>query len=206
MVASILISPFAGAVIGCFTNYIAIKMLFRPYKEIKIGNIRLPFTPGLIPKEKQRIAMAIGSAVGDKILTGEAVGKSLVKEDIINYITNAVSEAYDCAEENGITINDVGKNFKVGIWEEFSQKMSDRISVLLGEAFSSDGFKEAFSDLLYRYISIGLNKKISEIGCEGILNAVTGAVSNSVSEAFENGSINAAAEKAVWDFLFLSRW
>ena len=36
------------AAIGYGTNYIAIKMLFRPRKEIRIGSCRVPFTPGVI--------------------------------------------------------------------------------------------------------------------------------------------------------------
>ena len=49
-------TPLVGGFIGLITNGIAIKMLFRPHYPVKIGNIKLPFTPGLIPKEKPRIA------------------------------------------------------------------------------------------------------------------------------------------------------
>ena len=45
----ILAGPVIGAVIGYFTNYIAVKMLFRPLKPIKIKNYTLPFTPGTYP-------------------------------------------------------------------------------------------------------------------------------------------------------------
>ena len=45
-----------GALIGYVTNYIAVRMLFRPYRAVKIGSRTLPFTPGVIPKNKQRIA------------------------------------------------------------------------------------------------------------------------------------------------------
>ena len=40
------------AAIGYGTNYIAIKMLFRPRKEIRIGSCRVPFTPGVIVLRK----------------------------------------------------------------------------------------------------------------------------------------------------------
>ena len=42
--------PIIGGVIGYCTNWLAIKMLFRPYNEIKIRGRVLPFTPGIIPK------------------------------------------------------------------------------------------------------------------------------------------------------------
>lgn len=52
--------PSDRAVIGYFTNYLAVKMLFRPRREIKIGSKTLPFTPGVIPKGKPRLARVIG--------------------------------------------------------------------------------------------------------------------------------------------------
>ena len=42
----LLAPPIAGGVIGYFTNDVAIKMLFRPYRPIYLGKRRLPFTPG----------------------------------------------------------------------------------------------------------------------------------------------------------------
>ena len=46
----LLAGPLIGAVIGYCTNYIAVKMLFRPLYPVKIGNWTLPFTPGIIPR------------------------------------------------------------------------------------------------------------------------------------------------------------
>lgn len=62
----IIIPIFVGALIGYCTNYIAIKMLFKPQKPIYVFGKKLPFTPGVIPKNKSRIAAAVGKAV-DKI-------------------------------------------------------------------------------------------------------------------------------------------
>ena len=50
-----IVSPLMGGIIGYFTNWLAIKMLFRPHKKLYIGNLPIPFTPGLIPKERTRI-------------------------------------------------------------------------------------------------------------------------------------------------------
>ena len=63
--------PMIGALIGYCTNYIAVKMLFHPYKEVKLFGLTLPFTPGVIPKNKPRLARAIGRAVADVLLTKE---------------------------------------------------------------------------------------------------------------------------------------
>ena len=49
---SLIIRPLIGAAIGYVTNWIAVKMLFFPLNPVKIGKFTLPFTPGVIPKNK----------------------------------------------------------------------------------------------------------------------------------------------------------
>ena len=82
-----------GAVIGYFTNYIAIKMLFHPYNEIRIGGHRLPFSPGIIPKNKSRMARAVGSAVSGQLLTADALAESVKESNIKEKIAEKAAEA-----------------------------------------------------------------------------------------------------------------
>ena len=63
--------PILGAIIGYFTNDIAIKMLFRPYRPLYIGKRRLPFTPGLIPANQERLAKRISDTIMGSLLTPE---------------------------------------------------------------------------------------------------------------------------------------
>lgn len=74
---SYMISPIAGAIIGYFTNWLAIKMLFKPHKEKRIFGMHVPFTPGLIPKEKTKLAKSMGKAIAENLLTEEAIVKAL---------------------------------------------------------------------------------------------------------------------------------
>ncbi|MEM9904402.1 MAG: DUF445 family protein, partial [Cyanobacteria bacterium P01_D01_bin.44] len=63
--------PVAGGVIGYFTNDLAIKMLFRPYRPIYWLGRRLPFTPGLIPSNQSRLAKRIADTIMGSLLTPE---------------------------------------------------------------------------------------------------------------------------------------
>ena len=63
------VPPVAGSIIGYFTNDLAIKMLFRPYKPIYIGKRRLPFTPGLIPSNQERLAQKVSDTIMGSLLT-----------------------------------------------------------------------------------------------------------------------------------------
>lgn len=83
--------PLIGAVIGYITNDIAIRMLFRPRRAKYIFGFRLPFTPGLIPKEKARIAASIGEAVSKNLMNREVLEKTLLSDDI----TGKLAAAFD---------------------------------------------------------------------------------------------------------------
>jgi uncharacterized membrane protein YheB (UPF0754 family) len=65
------VPPIAGGIIGYFTNDLAISMLFRPYRPILVAGRRLPFTPGLIPANQERLAKRIADAILGSLLTPE---------------------------------------------------------------------------------------------------------------------------------------
>jgi uncharacterized membrane protein YheB (UPF0754 family) len=69
----VLVPPIAGGIIGYFTNDLAITMLFRPYRPILVGTVRLPFTPGLIPRNQGRLAQRISDAIMTSLLTPKAL-------------------------------------------------------------------------------------------------------------------------------------
>lgn len=75
-----IIPMIVGAIIGYATNWLAIKMLFRPHYEKRFMGIKIPFTPGLIPKEKARIAKNIGITVGEYLLSPETIAETLSSE------------------------------------------------------------------------------------------------------------------------------
>ncbi len=83
--------PLIGAVIGYVTNWIAVKMMFRPLKPVKIGKLKLPFTPGIIPKNRERIAKSIAVAINDNLLTNSDLTDKLMSNDIQDSIREKVA-------------------------------------------------------------------------------------------------------------------
>ncbi|MER2107808.1 MAG: DUF445 family protein [Solibacillus sp.] len=71
-----------GAIVGAATNYMAIKMLFRPYKPIYFMKWRLPLTPGLIPKRRDVLAVQLGKTVSDYLLTPATVKKKFLSPEV----------------------------------------------------------------------------------------------------------------------------
>ena len=120
-----ILPPVVGAIIGYVTNAVAIKMLFRPLKELKLFGRRLPFTPGILPRERHKLADSIGRMVEQELLTSEVLRERLAKTEVrekirdtlatytgqmlarpLSYYVEEKPEDFPLAELLGVTVND----------------------------------------------------------------------------------------------------
>ncbi len=79
---TLLFMAVIGALIGGFTNHLAIKMLFRPHEAKYIGSWRLPFTPGLIPKRRDELAVQLGRTVTNYLVTPDVLKNKLLTPEM----------------------------------------------------------------------------------------------------------------------------
>lgn len=79
---TILILTIVGGLIGWITNILAIKLLFRPIKPIKIPILNIEIL-GLIPKRKNKIAANIGEVISNELLS---------MDDILNQAFNSSND------------------------------------------------------------------------------------------------------------------
>lgn len=75
------LTPILGGVIGYITNDLALKMLFHPHKALYIGKWHVPFTPGLIPSQKGRIAKSLGSVISSQLLSPEVIRREALSPE-----------------------------------------------------------------------------------------------------------------------------
>ncbi len=81
-IIGMIVTLVMSAVIGIFTNYIAVKMLFRPYKAKYIGKFHIPFTPGIVPRRKGALAKALGRMVSEMLVRTEDLKSALLSDEI----------------------------------------------------------------------------------------------------------------------------
>ena len=159
----LLSGPLIGGIIGYCTNFIAVKMLFRPLKPIKIGNFQLPFTPGIIPKRKDSLARAVGAAVGNNLLTKEDIQKLFTEEKIRNSIIDGILEKLEKAMN--VSIEEVIEKWaskesidrkKEDLTDLFTVKIKNGIlSMDLGELIAQGGssiLKEKFQGGMFSFL------------------------------------------------------
>jgi uncharacterized membrane protein YheB (UPF0754 family) len=120
--------PIIGAIIGYGTNYIAVKMLFRPLKPVKIGGFTLPFTPGIIPKRKGKLGLALGEAIGNKLLTKEDIEKVLLSDNMKNAVVEEIMKSPNSDSVTGANIQNLLSDF---MGEEQYQKGTEKTKEII---------------------------------------------------------------------------
>ncbi len=171
--------PLIGAVIGYFTNLIAVKMLFYPRNEIKLFGHVLPFTPGAIPKGQKRLAGAVGHAVSDSLLTKSDIEAMLLSSEVEEHVTNAVMRHLNVqiSEEicilTGIDDEEYGKK-KEAVCTALCQEIVDSVDVKsIMDGFGTDFLKEKIhSKTIGRLISDEMISSAAMSIADGIQEAV----------------------------------
>lgn len=85
--------PLIGGIIGYITNDVAVRMMFRPHTEKYILGRKVPFTPGLIPKERPRLASAIRDVLDKDLLSPEVLKSALLSDAVLAQIDAAAAGA-----------------------------------------------------------------------------------------------------------------
>jgi uncharacterized membrane protein YheB (UPF0754 family) len=102
-----LITPLVGAVIGYITNWLAIKMLFLPKEEKRIFGIKVPLTPGLIPKERVRLTKKVAETVSSKLLTPEVLKSELDSKKTSDSMERLLEDLLGKLRSKDFTLGDI---------------------------------------------------------------------------------------------------
>jgi uncharacterized membrane protein YheB (UPF0754 family) len=89
---NIISGPLIGGIVGYITNYLAIKMLFLPAKPVMIGKFRVPFTPGIVPRHKNRLAHVLGDAVVARFFNSDDLEIVFMSDYFKNGVANSIVE------------------------------------------------------------------------------------------------------------------
>ncbi|EPB8146192.1 DUF445 family protein [Clostridium perfringens] len=158
-----IIGALIGAVIGYITNWLAIKMLFRPREAKYIFGMKLPFTPGLIPKEKSRIANKVGETVGTHLLNSDSLSKALKDDKIKAKFNEVAKEKINQVINSNSTLEESLKNTLGENYYALKGNMIDNIAKTILESIQEEEFKNKVKFYIVDSIKERLNKKPEKI-------------------------------------------
>lgn len=122
-----------GAIIGGYTNHVAIQMLFRPHNPIYIGKFHVPFTPGIIPKRRDEMAYQMGSMVVKHLLTPEGIERKLKNEAFRQELTEWTAGAAQNWIHTDMSVREVLQH--IGL-EQLEGKTTEAIGAIVEQKIS----------------------------------------------------------------------
>ncbi|EHP46200.1 MAG: DUF445 family protein [Clostridium perfringens] len=158
-----IIGALIGAVIGYITNWLAIKMLFRPREAKYIFGMKLPFTPGLIPKEKSRIANKVGETVGTHLLNSDSLSKALKDDKIKSKFNEVAKEKINQVINSNSTLEESLKNTLGENYYALKGNMINNIAKTILESIQEEEFKNKLKFYIVDPIKERLNKNPEKI-------------------------------------------
>ena len=115
----LVIMVIISAAIGWITNWVAIKMLFRPHNEINLGLFKIQ---GLIPKRRAEIGIGIADVIQNELISIKDVIANIDREEFSKRLNDLIDDVLE-------------KNLKTKVKEKFpvmqmffSDKMAKDVS------------------------------------------------------------------------------
>ncbi|MCA1928052.1 MAG: DUF445 family protein, partial [Calditerrivibrio sp.] len=142
---------------GYFTNYLAIKMLFRPHKRrwYSLG------WQGVIPRNRGKLAKEIGKLVGNELLQEKDILKSIKNEQFQSILSDFIRK-----ELNKILFVDYDL-YLGDILRKFSVDIKLELLGLIERVENDRSHREKFDELLHQGIEIFsenlLKKKLKDV-------------------------------------------
>ena len=173
MELSYIIAPLLGGVIGYITNDIAIRMLFRPHKAKYVFGIHIPFTPGIIRKDKGRIAEAVGGVISENLMNKEVLEKYLLSEDMVGKVRSAVKEFISTQQRNDETVVQfLGHYLSKEEIDTIAQNINQSITKQTYEKLADSSVGEKVAHIAIDHVA----QKLTIDGAQELLSGIGGAL------------------------------
>ena len=164
----LLIMIFISATIGWITNWVAIKMLFRPHKEINFCLFKIQ---GLIPKRRAEIGSGIANIIQNELISVKDVISNIDREEFSKRLDSSIDEVLE-------------KNLKAKVKEKFpilqmffSDRMAKDVSNTIKDIIMENQEKifEIFSNYAEENINfeVIISNKISNFSLDKLEEIIT---------------------------------
>lgn len=170
---SYIFAPALGGIIGYITNDIAIRMLFRPHKAKYIMGVHIPFTPGIIPKEKGRIADAMGGVISENLMNKDVLERYLLSDDMVSKVRLSIEEFIETQKHNPETVKEfLGHYLSDDEIATISQNVNESITKQTYTKLSDASVGEKVAHIAIDHVA----EKLSIDGAQELLAGLGGAM------------------------------
>ena len=167
-------------------------MMFRPLKPIHIGKFTLPFTPGIIPKNKGRLAEAIGNTISNDLLTDEDIKNILLSIEVKEKIKTEINDYLSSDINNSQTLRNLICSY---ISEDLYNKTSNKIQEHLSNSIYNTVLESNLGKLITDQIELAAKEKLKGsmlgfLGGNSIISSFVPSINVKLDEYIENNGQN----------------
>ena len=194
----LVIMVIISAAIGWITNWVAIKMLFRPHNEINLGLFKIQ---GLIPKRRAEIGIGIADVIQNELISIKDVIANIDRKEFSKRLNDLIDDVLE-------------KNLKTKVKEKFpvmqmffSDKMAKDVSNTIKDIVMENQEKifEIFSNYAEENIDFStiITDKISNFSLDKLEEIINGLAKKELKHIEVIGAILGAFIGLVQYFITL---
>ena len=183
---------------GYVGAWLAVRMLFRPRRAFKVLGITL-FPQGMIPRHRERLANAIGKAVGEELVSQETIMDELLGKEFLQKKIRKIVDSYAAdivSTDHPTLIEAMPKSFRPTLMdavESLKEKIADHIEATLRDESSL----ETIRSFVTRRVDEFLSRRVTDVVDDDTFKQVVGFLDDRIEAAVNSTTL----EEKVREFI-----
>jgi uncharacterized membrane protein YheB (UPF0754 family) len=178
--------------------WLAVRMLFRPRKRVKFIGITV-FPQGMIPRHRDRLANAIGKAVGEELVSQETILEQLTGKDFLRNKVQAVVDSYTdelLSHDYPSLIEALPKNVREPVLDAIAG-LQHKVATHIENVLKSEESLETIQGFVERRVDDVLSQRVSQVVDDEMFTQILGFLEERIRSAIHAKSF----EENVRDFI-----
>jgi uncharacterized membrane protein YheB (UPF0754 family) len=178
--------------------WLAVRMLFRPRRPVKLLGLTI-FPQGMIPRHRERLATAIGKAVGEELVSQETIMEELLGKDFLRKKIRGVIDSYTqelLAQNYPSLIETLPTNLRGPVLDAITS-LQFTVSEHIDAVLKNEETQIAISSFVERRVDEVLSRRVSSIVDNKTFESIVGFLEDRIKSAFDSPAL----EKNIRDFV-----
>lgn len=170
--------------------WLAVRMLFRPRKPFKLLGITL-FPQGMIPRHRDRLANAIGKAVGEELVSQETIMEELLGKDFLRRKIRGVIDSYTeeiVSQNYPSLIETLPSNLRAPVLEAITS-LQFKVSEHIENVLKSEESLEMITGFVERRVDEVLSRRVSSVVDDETFEKIVGFLEERIRAAINSAEL-----------------
>lgn len=170
--------------------WLAVRMLFRPRKSFRLLGIPL-FPQGMIPRHRDRLANAIGKAVGEELVSQETIMEELLGKDFLRKKIRGVIYSYTdeiLSQSYPSLIETLPSNLRAPVLEAITS-LQLRVAEHVETVLKSEESLQTISAFVERRVDEVLSRRVSSVVDDETFEKIVGFLEERVRTALHSSEL-----------------